>query len=453
MPKKLKVAFFFGAGAEGTGNFGIASGYDYLKSSLLASEYHSGMTDALKTYFQRNKYFKDYTYRADGFRKSSLLKNFLIQKSITNRTFFEKHIRDLSLLLSQDDFDFINKELETSIGRIREENDNQKDKLLNIFDQIITGKTRYYSDISEPLFKNLFSEKNNFISFDMNAGLLGTLDSYFHTIINPSKYGAIYFSRLFNYYWACYFTILKSTLEYLLNNGNNNVQIYFNSDGSLNYIKVLNDLKNVTKWLYDGALSMPVDGTYYGYIKKLLSEHSQYIECRGVATTNYYRWASCITNDIVYLNGQLNLFEYPELLEVVTSPKDLADKKHIFFPFMFGQSLTKPIVHSHQIKTYNKFYNMLEETNVLVVLGYNINEDDNHINSFLHEFVTKGGRLIVVTNSLKCDAFKRLKCSQDKIEICLVEYQETDDIIQLHKNNKNIIKKVFDQILNAENEK
>ena len=32
--EKKKVAFFFGAGAEGKGNFDIISGYEYLKQSL-----------------------------------------------------------------------------------------------------------------------------------------------------------------------------------------------------------------------------------------------------------------------------------------------------------------------------------------------------------------------------------------------------------------------------------
>ena len=34
---KTKIAFFFGAGVEGHGNFGVETGFDYLQKSLFAS--------------------------------------------------------------------------------------------------------------------------------------------------------------------------------------------------------------------------------------------------------------------------------------------------------------------------------------------------------------------------------------------------------------------------------
>ena len=34
---KKQIAFFFGAGVEGRGNFGIETGFDYLQKSLFAS--------------------------------------------------------------------------------------------------------------------------------------------------------------------------------------------------------------------------------------------------------------------------------------------------------------------------------------------------------------------------------------------------------------------------------
>ena len=47
-----KVVFFFGAGAEGTGNFNIRTGYDYLKSSLYASDALFGFNKALASFFE-----------------------------------------------------------------------------------------------------------------------------------------------------------------------------------------------------------------------------------------------------------------------------------------------------------------------------------------------------------------------------------------------------------------
>ena len=59
-----KVVFFFGAGAEGTGNFNIRTGYDYLKSSLYASDALFGFNKALASFFEGKKYYNNkFVYR------------------------------------------------------------------------------------------------------------------------------------------------------------------------------------------------------------------------------------------------------------------------------------------------------------------------------------------------------------------------------------------------------
>ena len=57
--EKLKVAFFFGAGVEGKGNFDIESGYDYLKRSLFASTFSPQMLDALAQKFHSKDFLTD----------------------------------------------------------------------------------------------------------------------------------------------------------------------------------------------------------------------------------------------------------------------------------------------------------------------------------------------------------------------------------------------------------
>ena len=66
--------------------------------------------------------------------------------------------------------------------------------------------------------KDLFERTDtDGISFDLNIGVAGSLDSYFHTIIDPYKYSVVRFSKIFNYYWACYFAILQDVLVFSLN--------------------------------------------------------------------------------------------------------------------------------------------------------------------------------------------------------------------------------------------
>ena len=68
----------------------------------------------------------------------------------------------------------------------------------------------------------------------------GLLDSYFHTIIDPIKYDVKRFSKILNYYWACYFTIIYDILKYF--NKKNKYDRYFKGD-KLNYKNVLKDIK------------------------------------------------------------------------------------------------------------------------------------------------------------------------------------------------------------------
>ena len=55
----------------------------------------------------------------------------------------------------------------------------------------------------------------------------------------------------------------------------------------------------------------------------------------------------------------------------------------------------KPIVSRHQIEAFHKFEQILNDSQLLVILGYNINEDDNHINAYLREFALSHPIVIV----------------------------------------------------------
>jgi len=458
--EKLKVAFFFGAGVEGKGNFDIESGYDYLKRSLLAPIFHMPMLEALDSYFDSKEYFKNYSYQKNGIAVERLLRNFLVQKSVQSIDFFEKHNATLAVLLTKEDWKSIQDNTQDSPIFSRYKIDKPtntvatvpKDKLEKEFRHIITGEIKEYSSIPSPIFKDFFTqgEKDKIHPPDLNVGIGGILDSYFHTIIDPTKYGRVKFSKIFNYYWACYFTIVRSVLKYLSNNGVEEAKSYLKYDGELDYSKVLSNLHQLTKMLYSPDMVIPIEGSYYDYIRKAFAEYDSQIECAGIITTNYYQFASQINKDAIYLNGQLKLFEYPELLEISDVYNHPINSDRLFFPFIFGQSLVKPIVDKTQIQAFQGYYDCLQNADILVIMGFNINEDDNHINSFLHHYATQGKRLIVVSNQENFDVHKRLKCKIDEVEQCKVTYIKSDDIDALHKNNQAIVKQLFEQILKKE---
>lgn len=444
-----RIAFFFGAGAEGKGNFNISTGLTYLKSSLYASKTLEGFNEALASFFSNQKYFNGtYKYRKDTLDVTTfLLKNFIVQKSINDIDFYYTHNELILALLDDEDIRHICDELEIEdIPKHSNSKDYEqtitglKEKLR----KILIGTIESYSDINDEILCQIFMQgKDDKIEFDLNIGIAGSLDSYFHTIIDPYKYGPIKFSRIFNYYWACYFTILHDVLKFFIQQGKIEFESYFTAEGQLNYLMVLRNLQQLTKMLYNINVSdiAPTD-SYYQLIHQELQKHKDKVQCAGVITSNYYKFAEIVYKEPIYLNGQLNLFEYPELLEVV----NIADQEYtdrILFPFVFGQSLVKPIVNPVQTEAFHRFNNLLNGNNsvdILVIIGFNINEDDNHINAFLHQYVQKGKKLIVVTKSKPEDIAKRLKCSGSEPKIHTVAYG----------NNQKTVADLFDKITNEQ---
>ncbi|MEG0276763.1 MAG: hypothetical protein RR630_07030, partial [Coprobacillus sp.] len=76
--------------------------------------------------------------------------------------------------------------------------------------------------------------------------------------------------------------------------------------------------------------------------------------------------------------------------------EDIATYMGNSFPFLLAQSMIKPIIHPYQIKEYHKAIESLENANFLVILGYGLNEDDNHVNALLKGCAVNCTVIIVV---------------------------------------------------------
>ena len=112
----------------------------------------------------------------------------------------------------------------------------------------------------------------------------------------------------------------------------------------------------------------------------------------GLITTNYTPIINSIRlKNVSQINGSLNLFEYPFELTVedFSIEPNLKINHDMFFPFIFGTSPVKPIVHKFQIEALNKLNEILAESDTLIIIGYGLNEDDNHLNSYIREILMK----------------------------------------------------------------
>lgn len=385
--KKKNVAFLFGAGAEKP-VFNLPNGFEFLKNTLFLEDFSDRYGKYLGDRFSKENYFENYKYR----------KNFVNEKRNLYKLMLEKIC-------------FVN---EIKVVEKGKENINEKkifitDDDVSEFKTIVNlsdGEFSKYSIKSENLKEILGNYKK--ISYAADAGIAGILDGYFHTIINPTKFSIVNFSKIFNYYWCCYFVILEAIFNSLEKENllSEKLKEYKNTD-KLDYERILSNIKDFTQALYEckDKISENYKNSYYAQIKEALAKKTDEIALIGVATTNYFLFPKILANsslsgnELIYLNGKLSVFEFPEVLEIhdfnCDNDKNIDIENQLFFPFIFGQSYLKPIVNKIQIDEFKKFENLLKESNVLVILGFNINEDDNHINSFLHEFVKKNTIIFV----------------------------------------------------------
>ena len=450
MSEQKKIAFMFGAGAEGKGNYNLPNGAEYVLSML---HRQTELKDnVLGAHFQ-GEYFKEvypekpYKYRKDTMEfERTILKRIVEFKAAHEKTFYEKYFREIHAVISDSD---ALKMLENNWGKQnksieKDESSQIKKEIETEFERILKSQSCKRRDIQLPFCRELFEEDNNGnIVFDYQNGLSGLLDSYFHTIINPTKYGVGKFSRIFNFYWACYFAIVNPLLNVLIASGNKNFEKYC-KNGECNYKKIIEHIDLFTKELYNVQQMITENTTYYACIKKYLEKNKNQYECTGILTTNYYNFCEQIpSKKFVYLNGQLKYFEYPENLEVVDFSSTTKKEEKIFFPFIFGQSHVKPIVHSTQTEAFAMMKQILNEVEVLVVLGYGISEDDNHINAFLHEFLNeKNKKLLYITDfateELIAKCLRLEECWREKL-VCNCEMFDK-------ANNEKVIENIFKRL-------
>ena len=105
----------------------------------------------------------------------------------------------------------------------------------------------------------------------------------------------------------------------------------------------------------------------------------------------------------MFLSGELALFEVPYELrlvdirkyKLVDTKEDKIKKTDLIFPFLYTQAPIKPIIEPRIIKEYAKALEYLNEIDCLVVVGYSLSTNDNHINAFLRDFVMKQGKRFI----------------------------------------------------------
>ena len=403
------VCFLFGAGAEF--GLGFPSGAKYVQETLLykrekmynaLSDFYTGRLD--KDYI--NSYIKEYLFANNSNALEELVglstKNAIKVLGFENcdagtRQYYERVIKPQEEI-ERDRFST------NSRKKVEKEIDEAKTNMLPVIlsciiqheennnGKKITGK----DSVSESAEK---TESFSYSSLRDNLVYYGVVERDFATIIHPEKGGKKVFWRLINFYWSAFFSIFLPLCKLA------NPDWYPKDNDSKvateeQYEAILHDfpsrIKEVIETFQKGNEfynnNTIMAESYYSVFKNHFPNSS-------AITTNYTPFIEhYYGRESIYLAGKLSEFEFPKELKVedvcTGFSKDNWNDAFVF-PFIMTQAPIKPIIVSQQIKQYAAATEALKKTDALVVVGYSLGEEDNHIISILREYIASGKKRFV----------------------------------------------------------
>ena len=341
------IMFLFGSGADTDVNGDLVSGSQFAES-IIQNKYADKINNITQEDFRN---FKLISHNS---------KKIFIQTIVHNENLAREK-------LSPEDVDLV-----MGYNNNAENSDTTKKKITEMcrkWYDLITN-TEIPQEQSEEDSKNFFLE---------NAALFGSLDEKFNSLRYPNKKDANA-KRVINAYWTVFMVMFKSL---------------FGEISELDFdavLKKLSDEKTVAKNMLSGK-----SNCYYNTVSKVKGNYH-------IATTNYTALVStAFENRANYLNGKLSWFEDLNNLTVYDctqeSERDLiVEHPENIIPFIFIPSGVKPIVCPKQVKEYTDFKSNLESSSVLCVIGYRFNSEDNHINSFIADWLRKDKNTLIYFN-------------------------------------------------------
>lgn len=164
------------------------------------------------------------------------------------------------------------------------------------------------------------------------------------------------------------------------------------------------NIKNVIKKLKEDYDVKSEQESYYSILKNFKCDYN-------LITTNYTNYIEQIKDDAIYLHGKLTWFEdtlglsvydikkeeeCQRLLNIIEKRESNSEKGII--PFILIPSGVKPIICDKQIEQFSRFIKVLKESNILIVVGYRFNSEDNHINSIIINWLKRKDKQLIYLN-------------------------------------------------------
>lgn len=237
-----------------------------------------------------------------------------------------------------------------------------------LFDELI------YEDSNEPSNSEDVVEAAG----NIESGFYGSLELLYSALIHPDKHKNKFW-RLLNYYWAAYFSILLPVIS-------RNPSLLPGVD--VDYKSILDNLGEVTRIIWDDA-----------FVERFVDENAYHAVLGNkfdyVLTTNYTPYSRAFlkrqnqnSEDVLYLAGSLAEFESASILEHQRCDETDPCVLGCPFPYLMTRSPVKPIIDARQLRTYAEAINALDNSSLLVVLGYSFCDDDAHIAALVRSYLS-----------------------------------------------------------------
>lgn len=346
---KKTVAFLFGAGCEGKGQIDLPYGSDFKKDIVLGE-------NAKKVYEFVNDDCEN-TYKIkDGFLLSWNSYHTLYQ-TLSENDSLRNMLTEEELEIFKD-YEKINQDSEKDI-------DIKKDITVE-FNNLY--KTLVYEKIKNKEFGKFQNE------FLKSISMCHFLDSRLNSLRLPKKYKKET-GKILKILYTAFYSIYKGIdADFLFDDIN--IPVKERRE------KLFQAIKNGQKIIVDKVKDK--NDLYYNIIKKCIRKEKYDI---SVITTNYTNFAEKLMgldeSKVAYVHGRLDVFE--DIESKIARPLNEFESDKKIMPFLFVPSGVKPVVNSWQIEQYTKACDWIKNSDYLIVLGYGLNSDDEHVVTFLHE--------------------------------------------------------------------
>ena len=361
----MKITFLFGAGAEGKGQIDMPFGNEFKKDIVIADNVVPFMNGINKSasHILPIKAGTNLAHNSSG-----VLYQTIVERQADDTNCIDK------LFSEESEKQTVRAYLDYKAGISIFDKDTKSD-LSNDFAAL------YKNNFYECIKKGVSTPQIEY--FLKHAGIYAYLDGLFGYLRKPEKYPKEC-ARVVKLYYSALYSVLKSI-------GKRNNPAATNDDICSCLLSM--DRETLSNFIAEQQTAIVEDirktkiKTYYGCIYDLkiqCKEKNQKIDI-SVVNLNYTIFAEQIIGvnleNIAYLHGKLGLFE--ELKSKRIAPLLELDPTETVFPYLLVQSGVKPIIAPYQIEEFGKATNWMSTSDLVVVLGYGVNSDDEHISNLL----------------------------------------------------------------------